>query len=68
MNDHLETAKNDLFQINSNLPRKEEEEENLRSELRQLDHKISKWSYVAQLQLLKVLFNKGTCQFLEKFK
>lgn len=42
MEDHLETSKNDLFQIKSDLSRREDEEENLRAELRQTDDKISK--------------------------
>lgn len=40
--DHLETAKNDLFQIKSQLSRKEEQEQTLRQEIRQIDHKIGK--------------------------
>lgn len=40
MDDHLETSKNDLFQIKSDLARREEEEQNIRTELRQIDDKI----------------------------
>lgn len=42
MDDHLETAKNDLFQMKSHLSRKEEEEQTLRREIQQMDHKIGK--------------------------
>lgn len=45
MDDHLETAKNDLFQIKSDLSRKEDEEQNLRQELRQIDQKLGMLSY-----------------------
>lgn len=40
MEDHLETSKNDLFQIKSDLAHREEEEQNFRTELRQIDDKI----------------------------
>lgn len=40
MDDHLETSKNDLFQIKGDLSRREEEEQNLRAEVRQIDNKI----------------------------
>lgn len=42
VDDHLETAKNDLFQTKSHLSRKEEEEQILRQEIKQIDHKIGK--------------------------
>lgn len=45
MEDHLETSKNDLFQIKSDLSRREEEEQNLRSEIRQIDDKLGKCKY-----------------------
>lgn len=42
MEDHLETSKNDLFQIKSDLSLREEEEQKLRAEIRQIDDKIGK--------------------------
>lgn len=40
MEDHLETSKNDLFQIKSDLSRREDQEQSLRTEIRQIDDKI----------------------------
>lgn len=41
MEDQLETSKNDLFQTKSDLSRREEEEQNLRAEVRQVDDRVS---------------------------
>ncbi|XP_018567595.1 structural maintenance of chromosomes protein 6 [Anoplophora glabripennis] len=41
IDDHLETIKNDLFQIKGHLSQKEEEEQTLRQEIQQIDHRIA---------------------------
>ncbi|CAG9820931.1 unnamed protein product, partial [Phaedon cochleariae] len=41
MDDHLETSKNDLFQIKSDLSRRECEEQNLHAEITMIDSKIA---------------------------
>ncbi|XP_050312592.1 structural maintenance of chromosomes protein 6 isoform X2 [Anthonomus grandis grandis] len=42
VDDHLETARNELFQIRGDVSRKQEDEESLRVELTQADQKISR--------------------------
>lgn len=56
MEDHLETSKNDLFQIKSDLSLREEEEQKLRLEIRQIDDKIGKQYFTHTYKILIKIF------------
>jgi chromosome segregation ATPase len=68
MEDHLQTCRNDLYQISSDVARREDEKQSMRRNMSQLDHQISNFRCVRCRHKFQLYFSDNETSSLKALR